>query len=112
MVFSRLEDDFAIVPSLWSFEIANTLVVAERRGRISDVDRQRAVESIMVLPIQIRSVPFESMLTSLLSLAQQQRLTAYDAAYLDLAIREGLRLATQDSDLRAAAVRVGVELVA
>jgi len=110
-VMARLDADRAIVPSLWPTEVANALLVAERRRRITPAELDEAIGVLVTLPVFVRPKPFYWTVTKVLDLARAQALNAYDAAYLDLAMTEGLPLATQDSDLRAAAVRVGVDLV-
>src|SRR6266545_904811 len=110
-VLDMLGSDTAIVPSLWPMEVANGLVNGERRRRLDEARLTRAVELCLQLPITVQEVPLDLALQAILNLAREQGLTAYDAAYLDLAMRQGLPLATQDDDLRAAAVRVGVPLV-
>ena len=110
-VLERLREDRALVPSIWPLEVANALVVAERRGRLSSAKVARAVELFQELPVFVWEVAAQEALGPVLDLARAQGLTAYDAAYLELAMREGLPLATQDNDLRAAAEGVGVPLV-
>jgi len=110
-VLDMLGSDTAIVPSLWPMEVANGLVNGERRRRLDEARLTRAVELCLQLPITVQEVPLDLALQAILNLAREQGLTAYDAAYLDLAMRQGLPLATQDDDLRAAAVRVGVSLI-
>jgi len=110
-VLDRLGEDQAVVPSLWALEIANALVVAERRGRLSPADVARAAELFLELPISIQEMPTDSALGPVLDLARAHGITAYDAAYLELAMREGLPIATQDKALRTAAEQVGVLLV-
>lgn len=110
-VLDRLGEDPAVVPSLWALEIANALVVAERRGRLSPADVARAAELFLEMPISIHEVAPQSALGPVLGLARTHGMTVYDAAYLELAMREGLPLATEDETLRAAAKRVGVALV-
>ncbi len=109
-VLDRLETDAAIVPALWPLEMANGLTVAERRGRLSPAKLARAVELSLDLPVLVDEVSTHLALGPVLELARSQELSAYDAAYLELAMREGIPLATQDEDLRAAAGRVGVPL--
>jgi len=101
----------AVVPSLWHLEVANTLVVAERRrilSRAEVTDSLADIEEIIVQATQTSGdlVPVRQALTT----ARTFQLTAYDAVYLDTARREGLPLATLDRSLRAAAVRASVEL--
>ena len=111
-VFEQLnEENKALVPSIWPLEVANGLLVAERRGRLSSAKVARTAEVVTQLPVSIQDAQPELALGAVLDLARAQGLTAYDAAYLELAMREGLPLATQDEALRAAAQRVGVPLL-
>lgn len=111
-VLNRIRIEAPIVPILWSSEMANMLLVAERRRRITASERANATRAILNLPLTFRHVPLPAMLDRVFNLANGQNLTAYDATYLDIAMREGLPLATLDTDLRAAALRMGVELIA
>lgn len=99
----------ALVPAIWPSEMANVLVTAERRGRITAADAERAVELLERLPIRIDS-PYGGTLSRCRAVAREYGLTAYDASYLDLAFREGLELATFDERLAEAARRAGVPL--
>ena len=110
-VLERLREDQAAAPSIWSLEVANALLVAERRGRLSPAKVARTVELLLELPISIHDVAAELVLGAVLDLARAHGLSAYDAVYLELAMREGLPLATQDEALRAATQRVGVPLL-
>jgi predicted nucleic acid-binding protein len=110
-VLERLREDRAAAPSIWSLEVANALLVAERRGRLSPAKVARAVELLLELPISIHDVAAELVLGAVLDLARAHGLSAYDAVYLELAMREGLPLATQDEALRGATQRVGVPLL-
>jgi predicted nucleic acid-binding protein len=110
-VLERLREERAVVPSIWPLEVANGLVVAERRRRLSPARVTRAVELFHELPIFVYEVGAQLALGSVLDLARAHGLSAYDAAYLELAMREGLPLATQDAYLREAADRAGVPLV-
>jgi predicted nucleic acid-binding protein len=98
----------AVVPCLWPFEIANVLVHAERRHRISAADVSRVLEILAGLPIEIEAPT--ALPRGALDLARAHRLTVYDAAYLEVAMRRGLPLATLDEDLRKAARAAGVRL--
>ena len=109
-VLDKLETDEAIVPALWPLEMANGLIIGERRGRLSPAKLARAVELSLDLPVSVDETPTPLALGSVLDLARSQGLSAYDAAYLELAMRQGIPLATQDEGLRAAAERVGVPL--
>jgi predicted nucleic acid-binding protein len=103
-----LDDGEAVVPPLWPYEVANGLLIGERRGRITPTDTTRILGLLAVLPIRIDTMGHERARQEVLELARRERLTSYDAAYLELAMREGLPLATLDRPLRDAAARVGV----
>jgi len=110
-VLRRLEDDPALVPTVWMLETANGLLVAERRGRFTAADVAQVYGTLADLPIESSDVTLDQAMGPVLDLARAHELSAYDAAYLELAMREGLPLATQDAALQAAAQRVGVALV-
>ncbi|MGH9430784.1 MAG: type II toxin-antitoxin system VapC family toxin [Terriglobia bacterium] len=93
--------DEAIVPAHWLLELANALLIAVRRKRISSQDTRQFLTDLEFLPIRIDTKNL--VRTAVFPLAEQYGLTLYDAAYLELAIREGLPLATLDHDLRKAA---------
>src|SRR3989442_9421351 len=80
------------VPALWWYEIANALTMARRRHRLVEADRSRLIELYRVLPIQTDSVLGLETVRTLQVLAHEYGLSAYDAAYLELAQRRGLRL--------------------
>ena len=97
------------VPALWRLELANVLVIAERRKRLTEADTARFLTLIDGLPIQV--VPEHGTTRSMVALARAHGLTAYDAAYLELALRSGLPLATLDTRLGSAARVAGIKLV-
>ena len=101
----------AAVPGLWPLEIANGLVVGERRGRIKPAESAAFVAMIDVLPIAVDPATGARALNETMGIARQHGLTAYDAAYLELAMRLGLPLATGDRRLATAAKGVGIVLV-
>lgn len=105
----RVVDEGAAVPALWPFEMANVLAVAERRGRIRESDATRLQNLLDRLPIAVE--PDRVRIGALVASARTHDLTAYDAAYLDLAARLGAELATQDKALIRAARRSGVPLL-
>jgi predicted nucleic acid-binding protein len=107
--FDRVRVEEAVVPSLWWFEVRNILIVNERRQRITESDTAGFLLNLSRLRIRVDGAPQES---AVLRLARTHRLSVYDAAYLELAQREGLPLATLDADLRRAAVGEGVALLA
>jgi predicted nucleic acid-binding protein len=110
-VLHRVAASGALAPALWAHEVANGLLMAQKRGRISTAQRMSFVEQLLQLPIEVESVPVRSVLDGQAALAERYGLTAYDAAYLDLALRRGLALATQDKAMKAAANKAGVALV-
>lgn len=109
-VFSRLRAEHAMVPSLWPIEVANGLLFAERAGRLSAAGTAQAQSLLSGLPVEIQDAPLSTALGPILALAREHSLTTYDAAYLELAMREGVPLATVDGDLRTAASASGVPL--
>jgi predicted nucleic acid-binding protein len=110
-VLRLLADDVAVVPGLWLLEVANGLLVAERRGRLTAADVAQVHEILSELPVTLDALTLDGALGSVLDLARAQELSPYDAAYLELAMREGLPLATQDDHQKRAAVSLGVRLV-
>jgi predicted nucleic acid-binding protein len=101
----------AVAPQLWPIEALNGLLTAERRGRIDRKARQRLAGFLQELPITIDDETASRSWTTTAHLAEQHRLTAYDAAYLELAMRRGLSLATSDTALIAAAKVAGLQLL-
>ena len=96
------------MPSLWWFEIRNILVVNERRKRITESGTRSFLRGLNRIPIRVDRVPVEA---EVLRLARAHRLSVYDAAYLELACREGLPLATLDRDLAGAARAENVPII-
>lgn len=111
-LLGRIEEQGALVPQLWHLEVGNVLIQAERRGRITAGDMAARVELLRRLPIATDDETAARALRDVLTLAREQRLTTYDASYLELAARRGLPLATRDEELREAAGRMGVGLLA
>lgn len=107
-LLDRVRDEGAVVPSLWHLELANVLLQAERRRRISAEDAATRLGLIAALPILTDQETTIRAWHDILSIARVEGLTTYDAAYLELAIRLGVPLLTKDSDLIAAARRRGV----
>ncbi len=101
----------AVAPGLWSFEVANGLVSGERRRRIKPAESAAFVAMIEELPIETDTETGGRALHETISLAREYRLSVYDAAYLELAMRLGLPLATDDRSLAGAAKRAGVALI-
>lgn len=101
----------AIVPSLWYIEIANGLGMAERRNRLFQTAAAEAIALLKGLPLDVDEMAPAHAFGAVLDLMRRHRLTAYDAVYLELAIRRGLPIATNDRDLRSAAEAAGVTLL-
>ena len=103
--------DSAVVPALWPIEVANVLLVATRRGRISEEDWPRIRDHLDALPINIDTESCHRVLDTVLPIANQHKLSVYDAVYLELALRLGLPLATLDKALGAAGQAAGVDVI-
>jgi predicted nucleic acid-binding protein len=110
-VFEIVAEDGALVPALWRLEVANSLTVAVRRGRIDVPFRNAALADLALLDIAIDPHTDAHSWTTTLHLADRFRLTLYDAAYLELAHRRSLPLASLDEELRAAGRALGVALL-
>jgi predicted nucleic acid-binding protein len=108
LAFERMRDEEGVVPALWWVEVRNILIVNERRRRIAESDTAAFLLNLSLLRLRADQSPDEN---AVLRLARSHRLSVYDAAYLELARREGLPLATLDADLRKAAASEGVSLV-
>lgn len=107
-LFERVRDDGAVVPGLWHLELSNVLLQAEKRGRITASDIAIRLDLIAELPISVDQETTARAWREILILARAERLTTYDATYLELATRRGLPLLTRDDELAQAAVRLGV----
>lgn len=108
-VLDLLSASQAIVPSLWPLEVSNAILNAERRNRLTIADSARFLQLLRCLPIQIEDASsIERAWGEILNLARAHRLSTYDAAYLELAMRSGAPLATLDDALREAASACGV----
>jgi predicted nucleic acid-binding protein len=104
--------DRIVVPAHWPTEVSNGLLMALRRKRVQSGRPELFWDELAVLPIDVEPPLTPSQAKSVLVLCQRRGLTVYDAAYLELAKRKGLPLATQDSDLLKAAPLEGVLLIA
>lgn len=110
-VFDLLIKSGAWVPSLWRLEVANSLEIGIRRGRHDIAFRHATLADLSLLPISLDPETDRQAWDATLRLAHHHRLTLYEAAYLELAQRRGLPLATLDGDLRTAATAEGVHLL-
>lgn len=110
-VLDQVKGEGAIVPSLWHLELGNVLLLAERRGRTIQGGIVARLALMAQLPITIDAETAGRAWREVLALARAERLTTYDAAYLELAVRRGVPLATKDEALLGAARRVGVPVL-
>lgn len=104
-------DTVAMVPTIWSAEVANVLFQAERRKRIPPEKVNEGLQILSQLPIETDHLPMSHM-GHVLRLCRKYALTSYDALYLELASRRNIELATQDRKLRASARAEGVRVTA
>lgn len=107
-VAAGLAHSEALVPSLWTLEVANTIVIGERRGRSTVAQATAFLSRLSSLPITVDEHTSLVAWSGALPLARENQLSAYDAAYLELAIREGLPIATLDERLKKAAKALGI----
>jgi predicted nucleic acid-binding protein len=111
-LLDQLELGGVWVPGLFLWEVANVLLSAERRQRISQAERMEALQLLTSLDLQLDDTATAVVWHDGIQLAQQTGLTSYDAAYLELAMRLGTPLATRDRELQRAARQLGVSLQA
>lgn len=101
----------ALVPSLWRLETANALQMAVKRGRCDTLFRDSVLKRLRLLTLEVDSETDAQAWSTTLHLSDRYRLTVYDAAYLELALRRGLPLASRDQDLVKAALASGVTVL-
>ena|ERR1700722_3902693 len=111
-VLDTLATTAAAVPSLWFLEVANALLASERRGRCTAADITAWLGFLGALPIHTDAETAVRAWSDTLPLARTYNLSAYDASYLELAIRRGLPLATLDAKLKHAGTAAGVTVYA
>jgi predicted nucleic acid-binding protein len=110
-VLDQLRQTQALVPAIWPHEVANVLLIAERRDRLNEAQAAHFAQLLQVLPILVQEADVQRILGPVLAVGRAHRLSAYDASYLELAARQGLPLATQDGRLRKAAGTAGVTVL-
>ncbi len=112
-LLNRLSDmtDSAIVPALWLYEVVNVTELAIQKGRITEEKALAFLESLAGLPIEVENPTRMQMFVSVRALVAQYKLTAYDASYLELAIRHMLPIASSDKALTKAAHTAGIALM-
>ena len=109
-ILSEVEMHGAVAPSLFKIEIANVLAQATRQNRISTEVRATALEALSELGFIFDTEGLEKIWSDVIDIADQHQLSVYDALYLEVAVRRGLKLATFDAKLRRAASAAGVSL--
>jgi predicted nucleic acid-binding protein len=109
-VRDSLADKRAVVPTIWPLEAANATIMSGRRKRLDEARSKRFFELLEALPIAVDDETSSRSFGDIVHLARTYQLSAYDAAYLELAIRRGLPLACNDGNLKTAAVAAGVLL--
>jgi predicted nucleic acid-binding protein len=110
-VFDAIADNGALVPALWRLEVANSLTIAVRKRRIGPDFRRAALADLALLDITTDQQTDSYAWTDTVNLADHFNLTVYDAAYLELARRRMLPLATLDQELQTAATAIGVTVL-
>lgn len=107
-----LKRSHAVVPMVWPLEIANAILTAVRRGRIPKADAPLLIGTVDRLRVTIdRGMAPEFLTQATLTVGLAHRLSAYDSSYLELAMRRGLPLATQDERLMRAASAAGIDIL-
>jgi predicted nucleic acid-binding protein len=109
-VLIAMKESQAVVPSLFALEIANVVAKVESKGVVTEADSQRFIALLGQLNIATDQETMKHALGDTLNLARRYKLSAYDAAYLELALRTGLSLSTLDADLARAATSAGVPI--
>jgi predicted nucleic acid-binding protein len=102
-ILENLKDSTALVPAIWVYEVANVLLIARRKKRITESESSRFMDALLQLPIVVDSILNLQAMHTLSLLAAEQGLTIYDASYLELAIKEKIPLFTLDQKLVQAA---------
>lgn len=106
-----LADDEAVVPTIWARELTNALLVGVRRGRLSEEEASSAHLRLLSLPVVVEPMTRKETFEDTTRIARRHGLSAYDAAYVELARRRRIPLATLDGSMKAAARAEGVEVI-
>ena len=110
-VLDRLGSETAVVPPHWFLEVANVLTMAEKRKRMTAPATTEFLKLLSALDIEIDNVTADRTFPHVLPLCRKYSLTSYDAAYLELAIRRQLPLASLDTELRVGAKQAGIKVL-
>jgi predicted nucleic acid-binding protein len=110
-LLGMLEEGSAVVPAIWTLEITNILINAERRGRLTEAKVHEFIHLLQGLNIEIDQETPSRAFREILLLSRAHNLSSYDAAYLELARRLGIPLATKDQVLRKVARELGMTVL-
>ena len=108
-VLDAMKDARAFVPVTWGLEVANVMAKAEAKALVTEARSGAFLEMLEAVEIEIDAATFAHALSDTLQLARRYKLSAYDASYLELALRLGMPIATLDKDLQRAAKKAGVK---
>jgi predicted nucleic acid-binding protein len=108
-VLDAMKKVSARVPSTWGLEVANVIARAEAKALVTEARSEAFLEMLEGVDIEVDAATFVHALSGTLQLARRYKLSAYDASYLELALRLGMPLATLDEDLQKAAKKAGVK---
>jgi predicted nucleic acid-binding protein len=100
-----------VVPALWFLEMANVLLIAQRRQRLTAAQRKIAMGTLTAMQITVDDGGVRNAFDKISDLAEKYGLTIYDATYLELAMHRSLPLASRDEALRNAAKRSGIKFL-
>jgi predicted nucleic acid-binding protein len=109
-ILENLKNKTAIVPTIWPLEVANVLLLSKKRKRITEVQSANFIDALSALPIVVDPSTSAKAMHSIFVIANQSELTIYDAAYLELAIREDIPLLTLDMKLMNAAKKCHIQV--
>jgi len=110
-ILKKLMDQKALVPSLWPYELANALFVAEKSRRIKEADSVAFINNLKNLPICIEENDYDNITKDVLSISREHKITVYDASYAELAIRKSLAVASFDKKLVNICSKIGVVVI-
>lgn len=108
-ILDAMKKTSAHVPATWALEVANVIAGAEAKGLVTEARSQAFLEMLEGVDIEVDAATSAHALSGTLQLARRYKLSAYDASYLELALRLGMPLATLDEDLQKAAKKAGVK---
>ena len=108
-VLDAIKRENALVPVTWGLEVANVIARAEAKALVTEARSGAFLEMLDDMDIIVDTATFARALSDTLQLARRYKLSAYDASYLELALRMGIPLATLDEDLQKAAKKAGVK---